>query len=177
MLRDGTDVTVVSWGPPVREALKAAETLAAEGVSAEVVDLRTLYPWDRETVLDSVDRTGRLVVAHEAHTTSGFGAEILAAVSEHGLYSLEAPPVRVAHMDVFWGPTQLERYSMITADRIHRRHPPRPGRLTWRRSSSSLPWVTPWSRVRSWNGWSPSATPSISTRPSARSRPTSRWWR
>ena len=118
VLRDGTDVTVVSWGPPVREALKAAETLAAEGVSTEVVDLRTLYPWDRETVLDSVDRTGRLVVVHEAQTTSGFGAEVLAAVSEHGLYSLEAPPVRVAHMDVFWGPTQLERYSMITADRI-----------------------------------------------------------
>ena len=83
-----------------------------------MIDLRTLYPWDRETVLDSVERTGRLVVAHEAQTTSGFGAEVLAAVSEHGLYSLEAPPVRVAHMDVFWGPTQLERYSMITADRI-----------------------------------------------------------
>lgn len=118
VLRDGTDVTVVSWGPPVRQALTAAETLANDGVSAEVVDLRTLYPWDRETVLDSVERTGRLVVAHEAQTTSGFGAEVLAAVSEHGLYSLEAPPVRVAHMDVFWGPTQLERYSMITAERI-----------------------------------------------------------
>ncbi len=118
VLRDGTDVTVVSWGPPVREALKAAEALTEEGVSAEVIDLRTLYPWDRETVLASVERTGRLVVAHEAHTTGGFGAEILAAVSEQGLYSLEAPPVRVAHMDVFWGPTQLERYSMITADRI-----------------------------------------------------------
>ena len=118
ILRDGTDVTVVSWGPPVREALKAADALAGEGVSAEVIDLRTLYPWDRETVLESVDSTGRLVVVHEAQTTSGFGAEVLAAVSEHGLYSLEAPPVRVAHMDVFWGPTQLERYSMITADRI-----------------------------------------------------------
>ena len=116
--RTGTDVTVVSWGPPVRRALEAAESLAAEGVSAEVIDLRTLYPWDRETVLGSVERTGRLVVAHEAQTTSGFGAEVLAAVSEHGLYSLEAPPVRVAHMDVFWGPTQLERYSMITAERI-----------------------------------------------------------
>ncbi|MXW97090.1 MAG: alpha-ketoacid dehydrogenase subunit beta, partial [Acidimicrobiaceae bacterium] len=118
VLRGGTDVTVVSWGPPVRQALKAAETLANEGVSAEVVDLRTLYPWDRETVLDSVERTGRLVVAHEAQLTSGFGAEVLAAISEQGLYSLEAPPVRVAHMDVFWGPTQLERYSMITAERI-----------------------------------------------------------
>ena len=69
-------------------------------------------------MLASVERTGRLVVAHEAQTTSGFGAEVLAAVSEEGLYSLEAPPVRVAHMDVFWGPTQLERYSMITANRI-----------------------------------------------------------
>ena len=116
--RDGTDVTVVSWGPPVRQALTAAETLAAEGVSTEVIDLRTLYPWDRETVLESLERTGRLVVAHEAQTTGGFGAEVLATASEHGLYSLEAPPVRVAHMDVFWGPTQLERYSMITADRI-----------------------------------------------------------
>ena len=116
--RDGTDVTVVSWGPPVRAALTAAETLAAEGVSTEVIDLRTLYPWDRQTVLESVERTGRLVVAHEAQMTSGFGAEVLAAVTEHGLYSLEAPPVRVAHMDVFWGPTQLERYSTITADRI-----------------------------------------------------------
>ena len=138
VLRDGTDVTVVSWGPPVREALKAAETLAAEGVSTEVVDLRTLYPWDRGTVLDSVDRTGRLVVVHEAQTTSGFGAEVLAAVSEHGLYSLEAPPVRVAHMDVFWGPTQLERYSMITADRITAGIPPSPGRLTWRTCPTCL---------------------------------------
>ncbi len=116
--RQGTDVTVVSWGPPVRRALEAAEALAAEGVSVEVIDLRTLYPWDRETVLASVKRTGRLVVAHEAQMTSGFGAEVLAAVSEHGLYSLEAPPVRVAHADVFWGPAQLERYSIITAERI-----------------------------------------------------------
>ena len=118
VLRAGTDATVVSWGPPVHQALRAAESMAADGVSVEVIDLRTLYPWDRETVLASVERTGRLVVAHEAQTTSGFGAEVLAAVSEEGLYSLEAPPVRVAHMDVFWGPTQLERYSMITAARI-----------------------------------------------------------
>ena len=116
--REGSDVTVVSWGPPVRAALAAAAALADEGISAEVIDLRTLYPWDRGTVLASVEQTGRLVVAHEAHTTGGFGAEVLAAVSEHGLYSLEAPPVRVAHSDVFWGPTQLERYSMITPERI-----------------------------------------------------------
>ncbi len=116
--RQGTDVTVVSWGPPVRRTLEAAEALTAEGISVEVIDLRTLYPWDRETVLASVERTGRLVVVHEAQMTSGFGAEVLAAVSEHGLYSLEAPPVRVAHADVFWGPAQLEQYSMITTERI-----------------------------------------------------------
>ena len=116
--RSGTDATVVSWGPPTRTALEAASVLAAEGVSVEVIDLRTLYPWDRETVLASVERTGHLVVAHEAHLTGGVGAEIVAVAAEQGSYFLEAPPVRVGHMDVFWGPTQLEKYSMITAERI-----------------------------------------------------------
>jgi pyruvate dehydrogenase E1 component beta subunit len=98
---EGTDVTVVTWGPPVHEAVKAVTALAADGVSAEVIDLRTLYPWDVDAVL-----------------TSGFGAEIAATVAERGAYFLETPPVRVAHMDVFWGPTQLEPYSVITAERI-----------------------------------------------------------
>ena len=116
--REGGDVTVVSWGPPVHSALEAVETLASEGVSAEVIDLRTLYPWDRETVLASVEKTGRLVVVHEAQMTGGVGAEIVAAVAEHGAYLLEAPPVRVGHMDVFWGTTQLEHFSIITAERV-----------------------------------------------------------
>ena len=116
--RSGSDATVVSWGPPTQTALEAASVLAAEGVSVEVIDLRTLYPWDRETVLASVERTGHLVVAHEAHLTGGVGAEIVAVAAEQGSYFLEAPPVRVGHMDVFWGPTQLEKYSMVTAERI-----------------------------------------------------------
>ncbi len=116
--RQGSDVTVVSFGPPQHQAVKAADDLAAEGISAEVIDLRTLYPWDSETVLASVEKTGRLVVAHEDHLSGGIGAEIVATVTEQGAYFLETPPVRVAHMDVFWGPTQLERYSTITADRI-----------------------------------------------------------
>lgn len=116
--RKGTDVTVVTFGPPQHEAIKAAGALAAEGVSAEVIDLRTLYPWDTEAVLTSVEKTGRLVVAHEDHLTGGIGAEIVATVTEQGAYLLETPPVRVAHMDVFWGPTQLEPYSTISADRI-----------------------------------------------------------
>ena len=116
--RAGDDVTVVTFGPPQHEAVKAADALAADGVSVEVIDLRTLYPWDTETVLASMARTGRLVVAHEDHLSGGLGAEIVATVAEHGAYHLETPPVRVTHMDVFWGPTQLEGFSTITADRI-----------------------------------------------------------
>ncbi len=116
--REGSDVTVVAWGPPQYEAQKAAAALADEGVSVEVIDLRTVYPFDVETVLASVAKTGRLVVAHEDHISGGAGAEIVATVTEQGAYFLETPPVRVAHMDVFWGPTKLEAYSTITAERI-----------------------------------------------------------
>ncbi len=116
--REGRDATVVTWGPPVHAAAVAAAELDSEGVSVEVIDLRTLYPWDRETVLASVERTGRLVVAHEAQITGGVGAEIVAGIAEHGAYLLDAPPVRVGHMDVFWGTTQLEHFSKITPARI-----------------------------------------------------------
>ncbi len=116
--REGTDVTVVSWGLPQHEAQKAADALAGEGISVEVIDLRTIYPWDVDTVLASVEKTGRLVVAHEDHLSGGVGAEIVSTVTEQGAYFLETPPVRVAHMDVFWGPTQLESYSTISAERI-----------------------------------------------------------
>ncbi len=116
--RRGDDVTVVSWGAPVHAALEAAESLADNGVSAEVIDLRSLYPWDRESVLNSVEYTGRLVVVQEAPLSAGMGAEIVATVAEQGAYFLEAPPVRIGHMDVFWGTTNLEHYSIITAERI-----------------------------------------------------------
>jgi len=116
--REGTDVTIVSWGPPVHAAVAAADSLATEGVSAEVIDLRSVYPWDRDAVLESVEKTGRLVVAHETHLTGGFGAEIVTTVAERGAYFLETPPVRVGHMDVFWGPTRLEETSVISPERI-----------------------------------------------------------
>ncbi len=116
--REGHDVTVVSWGPPLHAALAAAKVLDSEGVSVEVIDLRTLYPWDRETMLASVEKTGRAVVVHEAHLTGGVGAEIVAGIAEHGAYFLDAPPVRVAHMDVLWGTTQLEHFSIITPERV-----------------------------------------------------------
>ena len=95
IVRGGSDATVVSWSAMVRNADAAAEALAEEGVSVEVIDLRTLWPWDRETVLASVRRTGRLVVAHEAVSVGGFGAEVAATVSEALFGSLKAPVKRL----------------------------------------------------------------------------------
>jgi pyruvate dehydrogenase E1 component beta subunit len=98
--RPGTDVTIVAWSKMVSFALEAAETLAAEGIDAEVLDPRTLVPLDEEAILASVGRTGRLVVAHEAHRRGGFGGEIAALVAERAFASLRAPIVRVAARDV-----------------------------------------------------------------------------
>ena len=95
IVREGGDATVVSWSAMVRNAAAAAETLAEEGVSVEVIDLRTLWPWDREAVLASVRRTGRLVVAQEAVSVGGFGAEVAATVSESLFGSLKAPVKRL----------------------------------------------------------------------------------
>jgi pyruvate/2-oxoglutarate/acetoin dehydrogenase E1 component len=93
--REGTDVTVVTASRMVHESLKAAETLASEGIDVEVVDLMTIQPWDRETVYNSISKTHRLVVAHEAVKQFGFGAEISAAVAEEILDELDAPIMRV----------------------------------------------------------------------------------
>ena len=97
--REGGDVTLVSYAKTVLGCLSAAETLAAEGISAEVIDLRTLKPWDEEAVLGSVRKTGRLVVVHEASRTAGFGAEIAATVAEKAFDALRAPVVRLAGPD------------------------------------------------------------------------------
>lgn len=93
--REGEDVTIVAWGAMVQEALKAAEELEGEGINAEVIDLRSLVPLDKEAILASVEKTGKLVIAHEAVKQSGFGAEIAAIVAEEGLDYLEAPILRV----------------------------------------------------------------------------------
>ena len=93
--REGNDVTVVVYGIMVSRAMDAAEHLAEEGIHAEVIDLRTLSPWDKETVFQSVRKTGRAVVAHEAVRQSGFGAEISASISEELFSVLKAPVVRI----------------------------------------------------------------------------------
>lgn len=97
--REGRDVTLVSYGKTVHHCLQAASTLAADGILAEVVDLRTLKPLDEATVLASVRKTGRVVVVHEASRTCGIGAEIAATVAEHAFAALKSPLLRLAGPD------------------------------------------------------------------------------
>ena len=99
VLRDGSDVTLVTWGAQVKETLEAAEALAAEGISAEVIDVATLKPLDMDTILESVRKTGRCVIVHEAPRTAGFGAEVAAQLAERALYDLQAPVERVTGYD------------------------------------------------------------------------------
>ncbi len=94
--REGSDLTLVSWSAQVHVAAAAAETLAASGISVEVIDLRTLWPWDRDAVLASVEKTGRLLVTHESVAVGGFGAEVCATVAEHGHGVLKGPVRRLA---------------------------------------------------------------------------------
>ena len=115
--REGASVTVVSWGAMVYEALEAAEQAAGQGVDAEVIDLRTLWPLDIDTITASVQKTGRLVVVHEAPRTCGFGAEIVSLVSERAFLHLQAPPVRVAGWDTPF-PYTLENEYLPLAHRI-----------------------------------------------------------
>jgi pyruvate/2-oxoglutarate/acetoin dehydrogenase E1 component len=93
--RAGTDITVVALGSMVHQALEAAGQLAAEGISCEVIDPRTILPLDRKTILESVARTGRALIVHEAPKTGGVGGEIAALIAEHAFDKLEAPVVRV----------------------------------------------------------------------------------
>lgn len=98
-VREGTDITLVGWGNQVGTLQQAANEVEEEGISCEVIDLRTLLPWDVDTVAESVAKTGRLLVSHEAPLTSGFGAEIVSTISKECFLNLEAPPSRVCGMD------------------------------------------------------------------------------
>jgi pyruvate dehydrogenase E1 component beta subunit len=100
ILREGSDVTLVTWGAMTYETLKAADQLAKSGVSCEVIDLATISPIDCETILESVEKTGRLVIIHEAARTAGVGAEIAAIVAEKAIYDLRGPIRRVTGYDV-----------------------------------------------------------------------------
>jgi len=115
--REGDDVTVVAYGAMLYEALDAAAKAAERGVETEVIDLRTLWPVDIETILTSVRKTGRLVIVHEAPRTCGLGAELVSLVSEKAFYSLEAPPVRVTGFDTPF-PYTLEAEYLPLSHRI-----------------------------------------------------------
>ncbi|WP_432261252.1 alpha-ketoacid dehydrogenase subunit beta [Cupriavidus sp. TMH.W2] len=107
-LREGSDITLVSWGAMVQETLAAADALAGEGVTATVIDVATLKPLDMQTILEAVARTGRCVIVHEAPRTAGFGAEIAAQLADAGLYSLAAPVQRVTGFDTVVPLARLE---------------------------------------------------------------------
>ncbi|WP_277207446.1 alpha-ketoacid dehydrogenase subunit beta [Isoptericola croceus] len=116
--RAGTDVTLVAYGPTVATALSAADALAAEGTSAEVVDLRSISPLDVPTVVGSVRRTGRCVVVHEAPTFFGAGAELAARVTEECFYSLEAPVLRVGGYHTPYPVAKIEHDYLPSVDRV-----------------------------------------------------------
>jgi len=100
VLREGADLTIVSWGAAIKETLEAAEVLSARGIEAEVIDLATISPIDFDSILESVEKTGRLLIVHEAPRNVGVGAEIAATVAERAIYSLKAPIIRVTGYDI-----------------------------------------------------------------------------
>jgi pyruvate dehydrogenase E1 component beta subunit len=116
--RPGGDATVVAWGAMVPVALDAAERVAAEGIDVEVVDPRTLAPLDTATIAASVEKTGRLVVVHEAPRTGGVGAEIVADLTERCFYALRSPPRRVTGYDVVYPPQLLEDEYQPSVERV-----------------------------------------------------------
>ena len=128
VVREGTDVTVVGYGAQLK-VLRAACNRAEkeQGVKCELIDLRTIMPWDQETVFESVRKTGRLMVSHEAQTTCGVGAEIVAAVTENCFEYLEAPPIRVCGFDTpfplafekLYMPTEARCLDAITSSRSY----------------------------------------------------------
>jgi len=116
-VREGADITIVAWGAMLHEALEATQAAEGEGIDCELIDLRTLMPLDIDSIVESVQKTGRFIVVHEAPKTCGFGAELLSQVVERCFYSLEAQPVRVTGYDTPF-PYTLEHEYLPRAPRI-----------------------------------------------------------
>jgi 2-oxoisovalerate dehydrogenase E1 component beta subunit len=115
--REGKDVTILAWGAMLYEAIAAADQAKEHGIDCEIVDLRTLWPVDVDTIVASVKKTGRVIVVHEAPKTCGFGAELVAIINEKAFLHLEAPPVRVTGWDTPF-PYTLEMEYLPLAHRI-----------------------------------------------------------
>ncbi len=120
IVRPGKDITIVAWGGMVPVALEAAEHVGGEGVDAEVIDLRTIVPFDLKSITDSVERTGRLLIIHEAPRSFGVGAEIAASVAERSLLHLLAPIKRVTGYDIIPPLAKLEDYNYPNSEKVVR---------------------------------------------------------
>jgi pyruvate dehydrogenase E1 component beta subunit len=118
--RQGTDVVLIAWSAAVELCLRASTQLEQEGISATVLDLRSLVPLDVDAIVDAVRRTGKAVVVHEAPLSGGFGAEIVATIQQEAFYSLDAPVVRVASWDVPYPPGSLEDHYLPSVERVRR---------------------------------------------------------
>jgi pyruvate dehydrogenase E1 component beta subunit len=118
VLREGTDITLVSWGAMIRETLESADKLAQQGISAEVIDVATISPLDMSTIIKSVEKTGRCVIIHEAARMCGVGAEIAASLADAGLYYLDAPVKRVTGYDSIMPLYKMEMKYMPSVKRI-----------------------------------------------------------
>lgn len=118
VLREGTDVTLISWGASMHETIQAADQLASQGTHAEVIDVACIKPLDIETILTSVAKTGRCVIVHEAAQNCGVGAEIAAQLAEKALYDLQAPVMRVTGYDTVMPYFQLENHYLPSVARI-----------------------------------------------------------
>jgi pyruvate/2-oxoglutarate/acetoin dehydrogenase E1 component len=114
----GSDVTLITWGAMTKESRQAVTELAAQGISAELIDLRSLVPLDEDAIVSSVEKTGRAVVIHEAPRTAGFGAEIAAVIQERCLYALSAPVQRVTGWDTVFPLKRSEHHYLPSVDRI-----------------------------------------------------------
>jgi 2-oxoisovalerate dehydrogenase E1 component beta subunit len=118
VVRAGSDATLLAYGPTVKLALQSAVAAAEDGTELEVIDLRTLSPLDLDPVYESVRRTGRAVVVHEAHSNLGMGSEVAARITEQCFYSLEAPVLRVGGFDTPYPPARVEEEWLPDLDRV-----------------------------------------------------------
>ena len=118
VLRDGSDITLVTWGAMIKETLEAADQLAERGISAEVIDVATISPLDMETIIESVQKTGRCVIVHEAARHCGVGAEIAAGLADAGIWHLHAPVKRVTGYDSVMPLYKMEMKYMPSVKRI-----------------------------------------------------------
>jgi pyruvate dehydrogenase E1 component beta subunit len=118
VLRDGSDVTLVTWGAMIKETMEAATRLAEQGVSAEVIDVATISPLDMDTIIESVAKTGRCVIVHEAARMCGVGAEIAAGLADAGIYNLLAPVKRVTGYDSIMPLYKMEMNYLPSVERI-----------------------------------------------------------